>query len=480
MSLNWKEINRILTDTSLAGMYIRQIFQRDYRNIYFHLSSAKRNCYLRICLEQGRARLHESKDRPPSKGVQPRFSEFLRSRIRGGRIESAQQCGRDRIIMINICHHDERTILYLKLWGNAANVIVCDDGQTILEAAYRRPGRGECIGRQFHLPESPPTKEADKEKEAQLAELHARPAKKGLSYSQSIAAEYREIEEADSSKRLLQELRRYYSMKENSLAARIARIEKAARGAESADIIQNQADIILAQSWKIQKNASSFIAEDYHHAGENITISLNPALSAAENAQQLYEKARKLRARAGHLGDERTNIAEGLKRTQAILHVLDDKPPLTQLRELWQAQQEESRSLKGSALKEGQPGLTYSSQGFQILVGRTAKENESLLRRFTRGNDTWLHTRDYPGAYVFIKQKPGKSIPLEVLIDAGNLALYYSKAKSNGQADLYYTQVKYLRRPRRGKAGLVLPTQEKNLFLRADEERMRRLLSGKT
>jgi predicted ribosome quality control (RQC) complex YloA/Tae2 family protein len=118
------------------------------------------------------------------------------------------------------------------------------------------------------------------------------------------------------------------------------------------------------------------------------------------------------------------------------------------------------------------------SGGFTILVGRTAKENDQLLRRYTRGNDYWLHTRDYPGGYVFIKYKKGKSVPLDTLLDAGNLALFFSKGRSNGKGDLYYTQVKYLRRAKHGKLGLVIPTQEKNLSVELDQNRIDRLFSG--
>jgi hypothetical protein len=41
---------------------------------------------------------------------------------------------------------------------------------------------------------------------------------------------------------------------------------------------------------------------------------------------------------------------------------------------------------------------------------------------------------------------------------------------------VYYTQVKYLRRARGGAPGLVLPTQEKNLQVRLDPQRLARLL----
>jgi predicted ribosome quality control (RQC) complex YloA/Tae2 family protein len=87
----------------------------------------------------------------------------------------------------------------------------------------------------------------------------------------------------------------------------------------------------------------------------------------------------------------------------------------------------------------------------------------------------WLHTRDVSGGYVFIKQKTGKSFPLNILIDAGNLAVFYSKARNSGVADLFYTQVKYLRRAKNGPKGLVIPTQEKNLHIKLDEKIIKEL-----
>ena len=76
---------------------------------------------------------------------------------------------------------------------------------------------------------------------------------------------------------------------------------------------------------------------------------------------------------------------------------------------------------------------------------------------------------------MFIKNRPGKTIPLEILLDAANLAVYYSKARNAGKTDLYYTHVKYLRRAKNGPKGLVLPTHEKNLCIELDKKRLARL-----
>ncbi|MDA3812172.1 MAG: hypothetical protein PF518_17785, partial [Spirochaetaceae bacterium] len=89
--------------------------------------------------------------------------------------------------------------------------------------------------------------------------------------------------------------------------------------------------------------------------------------------------------------------------------------------------------------------------------------------------DMWLHVRDFPGGFIFIKSVKGKSIPLEVLLDGANLALLYSAKKYKDKADIHYTEVKNLRRVKGGKEGLVLANNEKNLFIQYDENRIKRL-----
>ena len=128
-----------------------------------------------------------------------------------------------------------------------------------------------------------------------------------------------------------------------------------------------------------------------------------------------------------------------------------------------------------SKKEKARPGLAFKRGDWLIIVGRDAKENDELLRRHVKGNDLWLHARDFHGSYVFIKQRSGKSFPLSIMLDAGNLALFYSKGRNNGEGDLFYTHVKYLRRAKDAPKGLVIPTQEKNLHIKLDEERLRAL-----
>ncbi|MCD6396983.1 MAG: DUF814 domain-containing protein, partial [Spirochaetaceae bacterium] len=207
-----------------------------------------------------------------------------------------------------------------------------------------------------------------------------------------------------------------------------------------------------------------------------IKIYLDPTVNPGENSELLFAKYKKAKSGLKNIVEEINNLKKNLENIQKekaeLQKTVGSENELSKLKEYLE------KIPKQVQLKEKEkiPGLQFTSGSFAILAGRTATENDLLLRKYVRGNDYWLHTRDYPGGYIFIKLIKGKSIPLESLLDAGNLAVFFSKAKNSGKADLYYTQVKHLRRAKDSKKGTVLPTNEKNLSIVIDEKRLNRLL----
>jgi len=55
------------------------------------------------------------------------------------------------------------------------------------------------------------------------------------------------------------------------------------------------------------------------------------------------------------------------------------------------------------------PCVWIEYRDWTMLIGRSAKENDELLRRHVRGSDLWLHARDYSGSYVFVKARKSKT-----------------------------------------------------------------------
>ena len=158
VSLNWKEINCILDELDLPGAQIQKVYQSSFDLLVFELygrrrDEAPRAAAVLVCLSPRSCRINES-FRPLPKSEKPlRFAEFLKARIVNGRIEEAVQLGDNRIIRIVIRRGENRYRLYIRLWSNAANVIVTGEDGIILDAMRRLPRRGE-TGGGVYLPEN--------------------------------------------------------------------------------------------------------------------------------------------------------------------------------------------------------------------------------------------------------------------------------------------------------------------------------------
>jgi predicted ribosome quality control (RQC) complex YloA/Tae2 family protein len=367
---------------------------------------------------------------------------------------------------------EESTILWLRLWGAASNIIAAEEDGTVLDAFFRRPKKGEVTGG-FYKPESPrPDTPAAGGGPGIPRTFEVRPRPEGTSFNAFIEEEYGRKEEEGLRKRLLDQLESRRRTREAKLHSVLGDLRKRREEYRNLELFRKYGDLVMANLHTLKKGDGWLTASDYEEKGREINIEIDSKLSPHENAEIFYRKYKKAKSGLDILEEEIRNLEGALRQMESRREKLAEESDIGVL-------EEELRRDKPVKIKEKEktapPGLQFFSGGFTILVGRTAAENDELLRRHVRGNDVWLHTRDCPGGYIFIKTRPGKSVPLETLLDAGNLAVFYSKARSAGSAELYYTQVKHLRRAKGGKLGTVLPTHEKNLSVKVDPARLERL-----
>lgn len=470
MSLNWKEIDLILHELDLTGALIQKIRQPDFKSLLLDLYKPGKGFPLLINLNQGNVRLHRLTGNNPRKVVLQRFAQFLRSRINGGRIVSAVQLNNDRIIKIIIRNGENETFMYIRLWGGASNIIVTDNSHTILDAFYRRPKQNEVSGGTFFPEETAPAKN----KTSKVFEI--REYDKEKSFNEFIEKYYREIESNRDLITLRSRVENIISSKEYQLESALSGLNARITNYENYDQYKEQAELVKANIYKIHRGDKFLETENYFNDNNLIKIYLDSTLSPGENSELLFTKYKKAKSGLKNIVEEINNLKRNIKNIQKekeeLQKQVNPENELSKLKEYLEGVPKQIQLKE----KEKIPGLQFTSGSFTILAGRTATENDLLLRKYVRGNDYWLHTRDYPGGYIFIKLIKGKSIPLETLLDAGNLAVFFSKAKNGGKADLYYTQVKHLRRAKDSKKGTVLPTNEKNLSIVIDEKRLNRLL----
>ena len=470
MSLNWKEIDTILAELDLPGAQIQTAAQSafDVLGLRVHKKGVTRQ--LLIALTPGACRMHETFRAFPKSDKPLRFAQFLNAHLVNGWIEDAAQLGDNRIVRLAVRRGTRRLLMYIRLWSNAANVIVTGEDGAVLDAMRRLPKKGETSGG-YYAPDLQAQAAAGAGSPARR-EYRVREFSGGASFNQRIDEFYAEQGGSLSLEALREQARRQCEGSMGRLAAALERLRERAADFAGADRFKEYGDLILAHSGAIAPGDLWLEAERFD-TGERVRIRLVGGKRAAEEAAGYYEQYRK--AKSG-LAALETEIAAGeaeMREVESRLaRLLAETNPLAL-----------AKLLKGGGVRPGphlerdkkRPGLSFRRGDWLMVVGRDAAENDELLRRHVKGGDLWLHARDVPGSYVFIKQRPGKTVPLEILLDAGNLAIFYSKARNNGEGDLFYTPVKYLRRAKNAPRGTVLPTQEKNLHVRVDENRLREL-----
>ncbi|MHC6203550.1 NFACT RNA binding domain-containing protein [Breznakiellaceae bacterium SP9] len=485
MSLNWKEINVILDELSLPGMQIQKAIQADYDVLALKLHGHGKTHTLLICLGPGACRLHETFRSFPKNDKPLRFAQFLNSRIVNSWIIEASQLGDNRIVRLLLRTGEQDFRLYLRLWSNAANVIATDCGGTILDAMKRHPKRGEISGGHYD-PDAEFALTSAKSEKYRVRQFNPPPEGQSIehhyieerSFNAYIDAYYAEHAGALSLEALQEEAKARYEAHINRLGASLEKLRAKEAAFANAERFKEYGDIILSNASAI-KHGDAWLEAENFYSGASIRISLDPHKIPAAMAEHYYEEYRK--AKKGLVGI-RGEIAAGeaeLKQLELDLErLLTETNPLI-LNKLLKnkGQKTNAASAAVASADKKRPGLSFRRNDWLLIVGRDAAENDDLLRHHVKGGDLWLHARDVPGSYVFIKQKPGKSYPLDILLDAAHLALFYSKGRNNGAGDLFYTPVKYLRRAKNGPKGLVIPTQEKNLHVKLDEQRLKELES---
>ena len=116
------------------------------------------------------------------------------------------------------------------------------------------------------------------------------------------------------------------------------------------------------------------------------------------------------------------------------------------------------RTTKTSSPKDKQKPISgvrryQSSDGYEILVGRTSKDNDNLTLRVAKSFDLWFHAADYPGSHVILRNKnKHQPIPIRSITEAAQLAAKFSQANLKGaggaRIGVNYCEKKFVTKPK--------------------------------
>lgn len=106
---------------------------------------------------------------------------------------------------------------------------------------------------------------------------------------------------------------------------------------------------------------------------------------------------------------------------------------------------------------KGRAYRTVEVEGFEVLVGKAATDNDYLTLKVAKPHDLWLHVAAVPGSHVVVRN-PDKltEIPKPVVERAAEYAAYHSKAReARGKVEVHVCWAADVRKERGSPAGEV-------------------------
>jgi predicted ribosome quality control (RQC) complex YloA/Tae2 family protein len=100
--------------------------------------------------------------------------------------------------------------------------------------------------------------------------------------------------------------------------------------------------------------------------------------------------------------------------------------------------------------------LAVDVEGYEVLVGRSARDNDALTFGEARPRDLWLHASAHAGSHVVVRVPQSGDVPKSVIEKAAAFAAWHSKARTaRGKIEVHVCRAADVRKPRGVPAGTV-------------------------
>jgi len=234
-------------------------------------------------------------------------------------------------------------------------------------------------------------------------------------------------------------------------------------------------ELLTAYLHQVERGAESVILENFYDDNKPIEIPLSTTLSPTENAQRYFKQYNKKKRTHAALADQIKQNTEDMAYLDSVAVAMETVTNEADISEI-RAELAEQGFVKrkyarttGSNKKTPKPETTKplrftSSDGFEMYVGKNNTQNDQLTLRTAKNHDIWLHTKDIAGSHVIIITG-GAEPPETTILEAANLAAYFSKGRDSSRVPVDYVQRKYVRKPNGAKPGYVIYDRHKTVYV---------------
>jgi predicted ribosome quality control (RQC) complex YloA/Tae2 family protein len=484
----------------LVGRRLREVQPLPPRDLLLVFEDGERVLRLRLSADPEAPRIHLNLGRVlrHEGPVGPWFTETSAT-LAGATLAALEQPRGDRIALLRfrdgVREGTPRPVLIAELTGRHANLVLCDGSELVLATLVEPPAakqpprlvRGQPWqpprGAPAEAPATPPLAEVLPEPPAG-AEGASRRELAPLSFrvEYALGGNAVRVRTERAGKALRQRLERKL---ERTLALRQGLRERAAASA-GAERVRQDGELLKHHLASLQRGQRSVdLADWFDPTGAPRRLELDPKLSPVQNVERLFDRYHKLLRAASEVERESELAAAREARLRALLERLaaEDADPEALEAEAVAAQLLEPLvAERDKRVQVAAPRLPYrtfrATSGAEILVGRSARDNDTLSLRVARGSDLWLHTSDSPGSHVLLRLARGQEPHPEDVLDAAHLAAHFSPLSKASRVSVHVVPAKQVRKPKGAAPGLVTVAGGKLRQIRIEPERLSRLLDA--
>ena len=415
----------------------------------------------------------------------------LRVRLAGCSIDGVEQSiPNERHLSIHLTADEPSTehaaTLAVELFGPRGLWALLGSDGVVLELSRLPEFRDRTVrpGRTYAAPAAPPSQTSAPPQDVDLEEVDRR---------------FSVRDRAEDVERIGAVLTRALARQRKKLENQRTGFQRQIDGAGDAPMLRQRADLLLAYGFQAPPGATELRVPGLDDPDQEIVLPLTPGKPVHQQAEALYDKAKRkveaakscparldavateltaLEQHENALAEARTTRGGDLRALFALFRRLTDAGLLRRPAPLAGARAKAKQKPKKGAAAENFRRFR-SAERFEVLVGRDNRQNDRLSVRYAKGNDLWFHIGGgHAGSHVVVRIPKGKHASLETLLDAATLAIHYSKARGADPGDVIYTQAKHVRKPKGLPPGKVLATQTKELRVRFEPDRLRRILAS--
>lgn len=400
------------------------------------------------------------------------FTVLLRTQLAGAEVVSVGKDENDRIVRILVNAFDEvtghgvpRTIV-AQLTGQSANLFALDENGIIMASLRHTKGDGQQLGAAYASPAN---------------HGFIRPSEPPFdrtgfpTWSDAADAFYRQ---GDADREFTERAARIRSRIKREIAQR----EKL-RGRLQQDLINHGeaeqhkriGDLLLANLSTATRNGSAVTLIDYFaEDAPPLAVEVDANATLQEAAAERFARYGKAKRAATEIAQRLAAVERELTRLREQENELQETVAQGNNEGLTKFEPDASNPTPVTASRSKEvkvPGVRryLSTDGYEILVGRGARDNDHLTFKVAKPNDLWLHAADYPGSHVVIRNRSRAEMPQRTIIEAAQLAANYSQAKTDNKVNINYTQRKFLSKPKGAAPGLVRLSQFRTLIVEPRE-----------